>query len=76
MISSRDLRRGNNFFTYADDSGHFSTGTPGVPTAVLTAEVSSLTGELLALGGTPQGIAKAQRDAFSRVDRFLAAALK
>jgi hypothetical protein len=47
-----------------------------VPTALQTAVVHPLTGELLALGGTPQGIAKAQRDAFGRVDRFLAAALK
>ena len=40
------------------------------------AVVHPLTGELLALGGTPPGIAKAQRDAFGRVDRFLAASLR
>jgi hypothetical protein len=38
--------------------------------------VHPISGELLALGGTPQGIAKAQRDAFGRIDRFLAASLR
>jgi dienelactone hydrolase len=57
-------------------SGHGSTGIPGVPTILSTAIVHPLSGELLALGGTPKGIARAQRDAFGRIDRFLAASLK
>ena len=58
------------------DSGHGSTGIPGVPTALSTATVHPLTGELLALGGTPKGIAHAQRDSLTRIEKFLAAALK
>ena len=75
VANGHDKRFADDSVCYPD-SGHFSTGTPGVPTALQTAVVHPLTGELLALGGTPQGIAKAQRDAFGRVDRFLAAALK
>ena len=75
VANGHDKRFADESVCYPD-SGHFSTGTPGVPTALQTAVVHPLTGELLALGGTPQGIAKAQRDAFGRVDRFLAAALR
>lgn len=58
------------------DAGHGSTSIPGVPTSLSTAVVHSLTGELLALGGTHQGIAKAQRDSFVKISAFLATALK
>lgn len=73
--STHDKRFADELVCYPD-SGHFSTGLPGVPTAQQTAVAHPLTGELLALGGTPRGIARAQRDAFGRVDRFLAASLK
>lgn len=58
------------------DSGHGSTALPGVPTALQAVTADPLTGELLALGGSPPGIARAQRDAFDRVDRFLAKSLR
>jgi len=75
VANGHDKRFADDSVCYPD-SGHFSTGIPGVPTALATAVVHPLTGELLALGGTPQGIARAQRDAFGRVDKFLAASLK
>jgi dienelactone hydrolase len=65
---------------YADEatcypaSGHASGWTPGASTFEdLTAAVP---GDVLALGGTAAGVAKAQRDSFTRVTSFLAKALK
>ena len=75
VANGHDKRFADDSVCYPD-SGHFSTALPGVPTALATAVVHPLTGELLALGGTPPGIAKAQRDAFGRGDRFLAASLR
>ena len=75
VANGHDKRFADDSVCYPD-SGHFSTGIPGVPTTGATAVVHPLTGELLALGGTPKGIARAQRDAFGRVDKFLAASLK
>jgi len=56
--------------------GHFSTALPGVPTALATAVVHPLTGELLALGGTPPGIAKASATRSGASTAFLAASLR
>lgn len=75
VANGHDKRFADDSVCYPD-SGHFSTGLPGVPTAMQTAIVHPITGELLALGGTAAGIAKAQRDAFGRIDRFLAASLR
>ncbi|MDB5214637.1 MAG: Cytosolic acyl coenzyme thioester hydrolase, inducible [Myxococcaceae bacterium] len=75
VANGHDKRFADESVCYPD-SGHFSAGTPGIPTTGATAVVHPLTGELLALGGTPKGIAKAQRDAFGRIDKFLAASLK
>jgi dienelactone hydrolase len=58
------------------EAGHGSTSIPGVPTALSLASVHPITGELLALGGTAKGTARAQRDAFGKIDAFLAASLK
>jgi dienelactone hydrolase len=67
---------------YADDSqcyaasGHASGLIPGVPTTADVAIVHPLSGELLALGGTPAGMAKAQRDFLARTTSFLTKALR
>lgn len=75
VANGHDKRFADDSVCYPD-SGHASTGLPGTPTALSTAVVHPITGELLALGGTARGIAKAQRDAFGRIDRFLAASLR
>lgn len=58
------------------ESGHGSGGLPGVPTALDLALEHPLSGELLALGGNPRGIAHAQRDFLTRLNTFLENALK
>lgn len=63
-------------FVCYPDSGHGGTGIPGIPTSLMTASVHPITGELLAMGGTPAGIARSQRDSFRRIDTFLKDALR
>jgi hypothetical protein len=50
-------------------------GTPGLPTTGLSA-VPLSDGTLLAIGGTPAGVARAARDGFERKRSFLAKALR
>ena len=57
-------------------SGHESGLMPGLPTALGLAAQDPFSTDLIAMGGTPQGLARAQRDAHTRTQRFLAAALK
>jgi dienelactone hydrolase len=82
QIATDRLAKNGHTAKYADDavcypdSGHASGGLPGTPTTLETASVHPITGDLLAMGGTPAGLARAQRDAFARVDAFLHKALR
>lgn len=58
-----------------EDSGHATGGIPGMPTSFFTTSVFPGTTEVMLLGGTPRGIARAQRDAFERKVAFLAKSL-
>lgn len=52
------------------DAGHV-LGLPGMPTTDLSVVFDVTRREWLALGGTPRGTAKAQRDVYRRVTRFV-----
>lgn len=80
MAMDRLVARGHAA-KYADEnvcyesSGHDSSMMPGLPTALSLAAPDPFGSGLIAMGGTPQGIAHAQRDAYARTLRFVAAAL-
>lgn len=59
-----------------EGSGHGSSMLPGLPTALSLASPDPFGPGLIAMGGTPQGVARAQRDAYARTLRFVAAAFK
>src|SRR6185312_4705778 len=79
-IAMNRLRKAGHAATFADDlecypeAGHI-VGNPGLPTtgaSVLTLPDHTL----VAIGGTPAGIARAARDGFERRRAFLAKALR
>jgi len=75
VANGHDKRFADESVCFAD-AGHGATSIPGVPTSLSTAVVHPISGDFLALGGTPKGIARAQRASFTRIDAFLASALK
>ena len=79
-IAMDRLRKAGHTTTFADDlvcypdAGHI-VGSPGLPTTDL-AVVPLSDHTLLAIGGTPSGLARAARDGFERKRAFQAKALR
>jgi acetyl esterase/lipase len=72
--AGHDVAHGDQRFCYPG-AGH-GIGSPGWPTTISQNVVHPITMQLLALGGDPEGIAHADRDAYEKKKALLAAKLK
>ena len=74
VASAHDTKFADHIECYPD-AGHF-IGSPGFPTTGAVEVQHPITHEWLALGGTPAGIARADRQAYNRKRAFLDEALR
>jgi dienelactone hydrolase len=70
--SGHASQHGDVLVCYPDAGHNIDAFTVGVPTTAAMHTSTAVSGMFLALGGTPQGIAHATRDADNRVRTFLA----
>jgi dienelactone hydrolase len=74
--SGHRAAHGDELVCYPDAGHNVGSFTVGVPTTSAMHTMKPVEGEILALGGTPAGIAHAARDADRRLRAFLAANLR
>jgi dienelactone hydrolase len=73
--SGHDVQHGDKLICYPDAGHNVASFLVGVPTASAMHTMTPVEGHILALGGTPKGIAHAARDADTQVRAFFAANL-